>query len=555
MAKTDQYINQANQNNQQFQQQGNDLQDYWKQRQGYYNPLEEGYRQQADTAYGDLAQTPGYTSQETAGIMGNPNAAFNYYNPDQLSGDMEQGNTGVATTAANYGAGLREASDRTASGLGGAASGIKGDLYGAAGDYGTGVTNAANQGADSLSSVPSDQLDWQGGVYNYLRDQNEGSLDKYGNALDQATPEDKLALSSDFQNKYAMSPEEQQNIKDVAAQSTAGQYNKMSGEAKLRAAAEGNTSPAAMAAIEEQLGRQGAIDAGNAASSAELAANAQAASRQKDIESMRLGAQQDISGRQSANAGNLYQAQAGGAQNLAGLEQQGIQSATGNRLQAGTTGANLRYNAADTSGRAKMDAAAAAAGYGYNAAAGTAAADTNAADKGGQAQMGSAQFQATNRQNVDTGNQQTGQQLATAADTARSNRSGTVANQRITGQNNYRNYLTGQQGMQQQGGQAAGQGQTSAYGAQSGAQNTATGQTIQGQLGQNQIDKQPGEGERIGMGLVKTFFDKGGVATEPTLAVIGERGPEMVVPANGQFDKSKYMDGPGKKFGRYGRAA
>lgn len=540
MAAVDQYLQQANANRAQYQQQGTNIDNQLQNKLGYYNGNEANYQNQADTAYADLAQTPGYTGGESSAITGNPNAAFNYYDPNGLKNLTSQGNANFAGSTADYRGDLTNSAAAADSGVGLAADRLQGQDVQAAGQWGTGVTNAAQAAQTNLNAPANAEEGNLGGVYGYLKGANDQSVGGYGSALNGAVDPSKLGLSSSFANNYAMSPEEIQNVKNVAAQTTAGQYSKMSDQAKMQAAAQGNTSPAALAAIEQNLGRQGAIDAGNAASTAELSANAQAAQRAQNLEQMRLGTAQDISSRQTANAGNLYNAQAGAAQNLAGLESQGIQGVAGTRQAGAAQGANLGYTAANTGGQAMYDAANSGGQANLTAAQYQGNMGYNAANTGGQAALTSGQYSANRDLATAQGNQSTGQTLAANADNTASARATGIANQRITGQNNYRGYLTGQQGTAQQGSETASGQQIQNFGTTAGAQNQATSTAVQGQLGQDQIDKQPGEGERIGMGLTKTFFAEGGVATKPTLAVIGERRPEMVVPL-------------GKpRFGRYG---
>jgi hypothetical protein len=545
MAAIDQYLTQSRADRDRAIARGDEIYLDQRDRSRYYNQNEEGYRQQGDEAYNQLRDTPGYTDEEARGIGGDPNAAFKYYNPDELTADMERGNADVFGAGSAYGGGVRDAAGRTGTNLRGAAAGNRTDLYGAADDLGTGVRGAAQRAKGNFSAPTDDQLSWQGGVYNYMRGENEGALDEYGNALEGTTDRDKLALSQDFTNNYAMTPEEEQGIVDAASQTTAGQYRKMADQAKMRAAAQGNTSPAALAAIEQQLGREGAAEGGDAATRAKLQANTERANRLRDIEGMRLGTEQDLSTRGQQNSGNIYGARSSGARDLATMEQQGISDVTSNRLKGAQSAADLDYAAELAGGQARTNAASNAAKYNYDAEAGASDADYRAADSGGKANMEAVQYGSDNRQKVATGNQQTGQGLATAADTSRVNRTAGIADKRIAGQQGYRDYLTGQQARQQQGGQNADSNQINTFGTQGGLQSQSTGQAIQGQTAQNSIDKQPGEGERIGMGLVKAFFADGGVVTEPTMGVVGENGPERVVKL-----------GPGRsRFPRYGMSA
>ena len=326
----------------------------------------------------------------------------------------------------------------------------------------------------------------------------------------------------------------------------------------MRAAAQGNTSPAAMAAIEEQLGREGAIQAGNAASTASLAASAEKARRAQNIEGMRLGSEQDISGRRTANAGNLYgarsgsdgniyNARAGQAQNLAALEQGGIEHVAGTRLGGTSQAANLGYTAADTGGRAMYGAADTGGAAGMRAAEYGGNLGYEAADTGGRAAMTSGKYSADRNLGTEQGNQETGQGLAIGADNASVARNTGIANQRIAGNDKYRGYLTNEQGLAQQGGETATNQQIGNFGTQAGAMNTATSTGAQAAA---QKDAQPGMFSKIIGGIsgaakaastVMALAD-GGVVTEPTVVMIGERGPERVIPL--QKERSR--------FGRYG---
>tara|TARA_R110000868_G_scaffold65726_4_gene196251 strand:- start:84 stop:1349 length:1266 start_codon:yes stop_codon:yes gene_type:complete len=394
-----------------------------------------------------------------------------------------------------------------------------------------------------MEAPSNDQLAWQGGVYNYLKGENEGGLDEYGNKLESATSRDRLGLSKNFATDYAFTDTDGQNMKDIAAQATAGQYRKMGDQARLRAAAQGNTSPAAMAAIEANLGAQGAAEAGDAATRAAMAANQERARRVQDIEGMRLGAERDISGRQTANAGNLYEGRSRGSQNLANMEMQGIESATGNRMKTAGDLAKYGYDAADSTGRARMDAARAGAEYGYKAEQGgadlgykaasdssdydykaeqqgadlgykaaadssdydyrarqqgadlgyKAAADSSgydykAADMGGQADMDATRYGADTKLATNKYNQATGQGLATGADAAGVARSAKIADTQRAGEADYRGYLTDAQKSAQAGGQATQGQRIQGSGTQGGLVNDATATGMKGAI---ERDKRP----------------------------------------------------------------
>jgi hypothetical protein len=494
--ETKKYLQQADQNRDKFNQQGDKISGDLADQAGYYNTNEQAYQQQGDEAYQELRDNPGYTSDEMAGVLGDPNAAFKYYDPDQLNRDTYKNIGDISNAATNYGGGIRDSANRAGAGLDVAAAAGSGGLRSAAGKLGTGMRTAADEyGAGINSSVDNmraglnapanDQLAWQGGVYNYNRAENEGGLDEYGQKLDSATSRDNLGLSNNFAKDYAFTDADGQNMKDIAAQATAGQYRKMGDQARIRAAAQGNTSPAAMAAIEANLGAQGAAEAGDSATRAAMAANQERAKRVQDIEGMRLGAEQDISSRQTANAGNLYKGRIGAAQSLAALEQQGIQSATGNRMQAATDLGKYGYDAANATGQARMDAAKTGGVYGYNAendaanlgykaASDSGAYDYKATDQGGQAAMDATRYGADTLLANDRANQTVGQGLATGSDAAGVARNTNVANVRRAGQADYRGYLTDAQKLAQSGSQATEGQRINEYGDQSGAVNNAT---------------------------------------------------------------------------------
>ena len=484
--ETKKYSEQGDENRNRFIRRGDEQEQYLRDEGGYYDTNERAYQQQADEAYQELRSEPGYSEAERGGIYGDPNAAFKYYDPDQLSQDAAQGSGAVTNASTNYGVGIRDAANRAGGSLRGAASSGTEGLRRAAGNLGTGMRTAADEyGADLGSAVermrpgmeaPSnDQLAWQGGVYNYLKGENEGGLDEYGNKLESATSRDRLGLSKNFATDYAFTDTDGQNMKDIAAQATAGQYRKMGDQARLRAAAQGNTSPAAMAANQER------------------------ARRVQDIEGMRLGAERDISGRQTANAGNLYEGRSRGSQNLANMEMQGIESATGNRMKTAGDLAKYGYEAADSTGRARMDAAKLGGEYGYKAesegadlgykaAADSSGYDYKAADMGGQADMDATRYGADTKLATDRYNQATGQGLATGADAAGVARSAKIADTQRAGEADYRGYLTDAQKSAQAGGQATQSQRIQSSGTQGGLVNDATATGMRGAI---ERDKRP----------------------------------------------------------------
>jgi hypothetical protein len=238
MANVDPWISQAQNNIYGYQSTGGNLQNYLGNQANYYGNIQDAYRGQADQAYDQLAQTPGYNQQQSAAIMGNPNAGFGYYDPGQLQGQ-----------ANNNAADLSGATQGYQQGLTGAAQGLGQGVTGAAGNLAGSLQGAAGQAAQTLAQPAGTEANWLGGTYSYLRNQNEGALGGLQQGLGNAIDPNKLSVSNQFAQSYQMTPEQQQNIKNVAAQTVQGQYQKMSDELDRRAAAEGNSSPTALAAM------------------------------------------------------------------------------------------------------------------------------------------------------------------------------------------------------------------------------------------------------------------------------------------------------------------
>lgn len=416
------YQNQANDNRNREMVTGDELQQQFQNNAQYYGGNEGNYRILADNAYSGLNDQPGYNSDDTAAIKGDPGAAFKYYDPSAINSRV-------------------------------------GDLQGD-------LNDAANNGASSLEAVAPGEQSAYGDAEAGLKGAQDSALGEYGSQVGNSL--DTLG------SEYPMTEGEQQNIRDVAAQTTGGQYRSMQDRAAMQAAAQGNTSPAALAAIQEQLGRQGAIDAGNAASTAEMNANSAAAQRELTL-----------SQQQQSAAGNLYGAKSGAAENEAALKAQGASSVAGTQLAGANSAANLRYGAANTGGQAAIDAA--------------------------------------------KSNQATGQALATNTDNTASGRAKTVADTTLAGQQGYRNYLTDQQKTAQQGQQANDTNKINTFANEYGAANNATATGSNAAIAQASGNTAlAGSIMSAASGALAGFAD-GAVITKPTIAKIGERGPERVI--------------------------
>lgn len=475
----------------------------------YYDPLQQQYTAAENQALNNLQQTPGFTPQEAGQINVNysqfntPGSQYtamagNPYAPVQTlaAGQAGQGEmlnqyqSDVGSQLQQYGSNLGGAVQQFGTNVGGAVSGTQAGVTGATGGLQSGLT-AAQDKFQPLNTA----------VYN-------------------------PALGFDpNQTEQQMTPQEQQAMV-TAAGTTVGNTFQSQRDAIARAAAQqGNTSPEALAAMEQQLTTQQAATAGDTMTNAQIAAEQAAFQRAQGIEAQREGAVQTQTGLE-ATAATTEEAAAqaaaglGGQQNISAQEylgsqglgaqeaigQQGISAA--NELGQTNLGAVTNYGQFSTNTAGQM----AGAAYGAQSTAeqeGAQRAQTIGAMQYGQG-TGSAQLTAQGAQSVGAA--------------------------RMAGQNTYLGAVAGQQAQAQQGGQAAMQAQLGAYGTQtSGITQNASSQ---GQFETNKASL----GDTAGKSFVNAaagLFAEGGVATEPTLAKLGERGPEMVVPLTPRYRSTR----------------
>lgn len=444
------------------------------------------------------------TGDEFSSIYGDPNAAMRAYDPGTLSqlGVSSDANTRAAAgqTAGNLrsnvsqlGKELDQSVDRSKLGL--------------SGDYAKGVSNVLNTSAGDIHK----------------------SLDP-----------SKLGISSDYSDALQFTPQDEEDIVDAAGTSEGNRFAGEEQNLRQKAIEQGNTSPAALAAMQERLNLQEGSAAGDAMTDARIKAKQARMGAAQGLEATRLGAEQYLSGQGVQGAeylGNL------GASEVGQQEQ----------MRLGTE--------EDIAGRQAQNALA-------------------KGQLGSQAEMFAGQQNLANENaiagrdiGIEQGNQATGQKLLGAADQAASDRSASLAgNRQATEQGNQAN--TFNRGMQVQGQLAAGNkgvadqriagnagylagqqhqqdmaqaGQTASRNTQLGtynAENSGANQATQTGLAASQkpglFDKIVGTaigaaGAAGGLIRPKTSKADGGVVgvNGPEAAMVGENGPEMVVPADG----------------------
>ena len=506
----------------------------------YYSPWQQQYQQASNAALNQLAQTPGYTPQEAGQI----NVDYGQYqtSPDQwnqINQNLQTGignegtmlnqyQSGLGGSLSDYGTNLSAQTGAYQSGIGGATSAYGQGVGGAMSAYGTGVGSALDQGRTGLT----------------------GAVGQLGSGLDAAQGKFAGLNSAVYDPSLGFDPnrtEKQMTDQDVsdlvtAAGTTVGnQFGAQREDLLRRAAAQGNTSPEALAAIERDLTTQQASAAGDAMTNARIQALQAQYGRAAGIEQQRLGASQTQQGlRATASTTEETAAQAAAGQaGLAGIGAQ--QYLTGAGLQGAEAVGQAGMQGSEAIGQAGMTGAQLAGQAGINAANTMGQQNLNA--------LYSYYPTAVNQMNTMTGQQyqagvnQANTQYAQGTGTAQMTAGGAanVGQARQAGQAAYRSGVAGQQGMAQQGGQAAMQAQLGAYGTQTGGitQNAAA-------QGSFEVGK-PSLGDTAGKAAMAGLFSAGGraegdIVTEPTISKLAENGPELVVPLS-TYKSKRRRDG------------
>jgi hypothetical protein len=354
--------------------------------------------------------------------------------------------------------------------------------------------------------------------------QLNSGVDQFGSSLDAALDPNALTVSDEFLADYALTPAEQQGIITSAA-TTVGTRDKAAiAEAERRARAAG-VNPLGVAALRNRSERERSANAADAATSAKVQADAEAAKRLQVGEAMRIGSGQTLAGLRTNAAGQLMDA--------------GYRAATtgeGARVAGERDIADRQTYAADRSGQANM------------------AAENDLARRKLALQQNITQVGNEAERDVDTTNAERAKYLAAdrlkneqyvqgqrygrgaAASGALSDRYKYAADANRADASEGRGYYGQQQQQANTNYNAAAdrRGQTYAQQTQAGQNATKT---------QAELDSRPKWydkviGAAIGGAQAAAGFAgggaKGAVITKPTYALIGEDGPEMVVPLDAQ---------------------
>ena len=591
----------------------------------YYGPIQQQYQGAQNQSLNQLNATPGFTPEE-AGQIGVDYSQYNtpggaiqqqFLTPEEQAAAM--GNTqapvntvnrgvsaqqqalGQGTTAEDamlnqyqanlggqvdkYGRTVGETLNAGSAAQGAMLNQYQSELGAQLGAYGTAMGTTAGQYAQGVGGAAQDLST---GVRGATAGLSSGLQDAQGRfkGLDQAVNDPSLGFDPN-NTEQQLTDADVQAMRTAAGVSAGNQFRTAEDTMERQAAEAGNASPAALAAMRQQLVTQEAATAGDVENQAEIAAKQAQYNRAAGIEQQRLGAGQTQAGMR-ATASTTEEAAAQAAAGLSGTaglsaeqnlgaQQIGAQQAIGaaNINAANAAGqANIQgvtgYGQFSTGTAGQMTAQQLAAqeaigSAGLNAAqnygqfsttqANTMTAQQLAAQQAITAQQYQSQATAeqqaaqrsgalaTNRQAAQVGANQTQYQQGTGSQQLTSTGAQTTGAARIAGQGAYRSGVAQQQQLAQQGGQQAVQQQLGAYGTQTSGANAAAS-------GQAGIEVGKASGGDTAIRALTGLFDTGGVATEPTVAKIAEHGPEMVIPLNGRYRSQRPEDDDEERYGR-----
>jgi hypothetical protein len=462
----------------------------------YYGAQQQQYTGAENQALNNLAQTPGFTPSEAGQI----NVDYSQFNTPQSQYTAMAGDPNAPVQTLNQGvSGEGAMLNQYQSNLGGELGQYSSDLGGNVSAFGS-ETGAALQGADT--GVTGAVSGLQSGL---------SSAQQAFQPLNTAVNNSALAFDPN-NTEQQLTPEQQQAMVTAAGTTVGNQFQTAEDTLMQQAAAQGNTSPAAVAALRQQLVTQEAATAGDTMTQAGIAAEQAGFQQASSIEQQREGAVQAQTGLQ-ATAATTEEAAAQAAAGLGGQANIGAQQTLGQEaLGQATNYGTQQVNAANALGQANVNAANT---YGQfstgqeNTMTGQQYGAENTAE---QEAASRAQSIGQMQYNEGTGSQQLTSQGAQ-----------TVGGANIAGEAAYRSGVAGQEQQAQAGGATAQQTELGAYGTQtSGINSAASGQA-------NFSVGKPSLGDSAGKALT-SLFAEGGVAFEPTIAKLGERGPEAVIP-------------------------
>lgn len=343
-----------------------------------------------------------------------------------------------------------------------------------------------------------------------------GQVGSTKSALDAIGTDPSLDVDADYASKQEMTPEQQQDIINAAG-TTVGKKAQGFVEDQRRRADAAGIGSLGQGALEGRALRGAESDAADAMTNARIAASNAAAARGQTVQQTKLGAGQARAGIQQQGA------EFSGAHGLDALK-----DIEGKRIASEQDISNRNLQAATTGGLSDIANASNETQTQLGTQENIRNAEVEAQRDAEAKQQGRGQTLATNQQATQQKNNQTAYDRGASANQALSTRYGQVGTTQLGQQNKGGDYLAGQGAQAQQGSQTATGQQVGAFQATTGAGNQSAAAT-------NAALNTPGLGDKIFGGILGAVskFEDGGIADQPTLATIGEAGPEMVVPLSG----------------------
>lgn len=336
-------------------------------------------------------------------------------------------------------------------------------------NYGTGLNQIYDSGSTNLNSANGDMSQ------------------QLNNAIDPA----QLGLSSEYQSNYNFGPDQQQAMIEDAGR-TVGQGTAATTDQLQRSAnAAGTNAPLAMAAALDRERQTGAVASADAMTKAKIQAAQLGLQTEQTKEATRLGTAQDISGRQMQAATTTGQANQANQQFL-----------TSGRAAAGLQ-----------TGAAQLAESNTIAGQ-QTALAGSAEA----------AQQQRAQALAQNRQQINQANQASQFTRGSYQDQAASQRATQEAGAARTDLTSARQDVRTEEQNANNESNSRMAGQLQAFGNTTGAGQSSEQNAIRAAQLPTTLDKVVG-----GLTGGAQAMGSGGIVNEPTLAHLGELGPEIVI--------------------------
>jgi hypothetical protein len=348
-------------------------------------------------------------------------------------------------------------------------------------NYQTGVASVYDTGATDLNTATG------------------GLSQRLDNAIDPA----QLGLSSEYQQNYNFGPQQQQDLIEDAGRTVGQGTAAVTDQLQRQANAAGAGSPLALAAAQDRQRQTGAVASADAMTKARIQAAQLGLTTEQTKEQTRLGTAQDISGRRMSAATTAGQADIANQQFL-------------------TAG---RANAATTTGQAYLNEQNEIANQQTSLAT---AADATAAQR--------AQALAQNRQTVNQANQASQFSRGSYQDQAASQRATQVAGAARTDQTAARQDIRNEEQTAYNEGEFDDGGAASGVRGGTGAGQSSEQNAIRSAQLPTTLDKVIGaaSGAAAGAG-----YERGGVVNQPTVARVGENGPEIIIKLGGMNYKRR----------------